>query len=118
MNLSLQSSAAGPVEVAVAGPVTQAQVAVIDDPLVKLAGAEIYGRQILFDLRDTELIDTSGISWLLKNHRRAREAGGRLVLHSLPPIVDNVLKVLRMNQVFEIAADRAEALSLLEGGTG
>jgi anti-anti-sigma factor len=118
MNLNLQSNAGGVVEVAVAGPVTQAQVSVVDDPLVNLAGAEVYGRQILFDLRDTELIDTSGISWLLKNHRRAREGGGRLVLHSLPPVVDNVLKVLRMNQVFEIAADRTEALSLLEGVQG
>ena len=118
MKLSLQSDTGGVVEIAVAGPVTQAELAAVDEPVIKVAGADVYSRQILLDLHGTEMVDTSGISWLLKNHRRAREGGGRLVLHSLPPMVGNVLKVLRMDQVFEVAADRAEARSMLEGVQG
>jgi anti-anti-sigma factor len=115
MNVCLQQNQGGVVEVAVAGPVTQAQLSATDDPLARLLGPDLYDKQLLLDLRDTNLIDTSGISWLLKTHRRAREGGGRLILHSLPPLVDNVLKVLRMNQVFEIAADRSAARAMIEG---
>jgi anti-anti-sigma factor len=56
-------------------------------------------------------IDSSGVNWLLQRRSRFRQEGGRLVLHSLPPTIENVLKMLRMQRVLEIAEDEASALA-------
>src|SRR5690606_38742591 len=102
-------------DVLLAGPITQAQLSPTQEPLVGVLGPNAYSHQILLDLKNSDHIDSSGVNWLLTLHRRARENGGRLVIHSVPPLVDNVLKVLRMNLVFEIAPSRAEAFSKIAG---
>lgn len=115
MKLTVKSDQDNVAEIDVAGPVTQDLLAVAGDALTKALGPSAYSRKLLLDLRNAEHIDTSGINWLLTMHRRARDAGGRLVLFSIPPLVDNVLRVLRMHTVFEIAPNREDARSLLGG---
>lgn len=115
MNLSLQSVDDHWAEAQVSGPINQAQMAINGEPLATALGTNPYARSVLLDMSGAEMIDSSGVNWLLTVHRRMRENGGRLVLHSLPPIVDNVLKVLRMNQVFEIALNVDEARRLVAG---
>lgn len=102
-------------DVQLAGPITQMQLSPLQEPLVALLGPNAYRHAILLDLKNSDHIDSSGVNWLLTLHRRAREQGGRLVLHSLPPLVDNVLKVLRMTLVFEIAPSREAAFQMLAG---
>lgn len=83
------------------------------DELVALLGADVYSRQVLLDLAECKFIDSSGISWLLVRHKRFRESGGRMVLFSIPPMIDQVIRVLRLQIVFCLAADEKSARAML-----
>ncbi|HTN75935.1 MAG TPA: STAS domain-containing protein, partial [Pirellulaceae bacterium] len=115
MDVSVQSVVGNQAEVRVAGAINQAQFSVTTEPLAQALGPQAYSQQVLLDLSASEMLDSSGVNWLLIIHRRTRESGGRLILHSLPPLVENVLKVLRMTLVFEIADDLAAARQLVAG---
>lgn len=111
MQMTLLSDKDGISRYKVSGSVTQPKLRKFDDPL-EAGGTEAYGKKILFDMSETEFLDSSGISWLLVCHKRCREAGGQLVMHSLPKMVNNVLMVLRMNLVFYVAENEKSALAL------
>lgn len=83
--------------------------------LESLLGDDCYSAQVMLDLNHVDFIDSSGIGWLLGAHRRFRGAGGKLVLHSIPPVVGQTLKVLRMDKVFCLAKDETAACSLVRG---
>jgi anti-anti-sigma factor len=72
------------------------------DPLV-LQIPDIYARRVFFDMSAVDYIDSSGVSWLLICHKRFREAGGKLVLHSIHPMVKQVLGVLKLERVLHLA---------------
>jgi anti-anti-sigma factor len=84
--------------------------------LADLLGSEGYAQKVLVDLGGVDFIDSSGLSWLLVSHKRFREAGGRLVLHSLQPMVLDVVKVLRLDKVFALADNERAALDLVREG--
>jgi len=97
------------------GDVTQHDLIPGKDPIEDLLGPIIFRRRTLLDLGNTSYIDSSGISFLLGQHRKFQQADGRLVLHSAPPTVMQVFKLLRMPQVLNIATDEAEARRVAEG---
>ena len=92
------------------GKVTQQTLRKLEDPLESM-GDEIYRQRVLFDMSKAEFVDSGGVGWILKCHKRCRERGGRLILHSITPLVHNVMLVLRMNEVFDLAENAQEALS-------
>ncbi|PQO27788.1 STAS domain-containing protein [Blastopirellula marina] len=112
MNLEITSTKDNVVHVAVFGKVTQDATSRDVDPLAALLGAEVYALNVLLNLRDTEMVDSSGIGWLLVCHKKFKENGGRLICHSAPPVVANVFRLMRMDLVFECAANAAEAEKL------
>jgi anti-anti-sigma factor len=87
-----------------------------NDPLVKLLGPEVYRCLVVLDLERASYLDTSGITWLIRHHTRFREAGGVMVLHSIPPRVQTVLALLHMQNVLHTASDLQAALALARGG--
>ena len=109
MNLEIISTQHGCVHVAVAGNVSQSSVSQEEDPLARLLGDEAYTLTVLLNLRDTEMVDSSGIGWLIKCQKRFQEQGGRMVCYGAPPVVTNVFKLMRMDLVFEFAANAEEA---------
>lgn len=111
MEMTLLSDKDGICRYKISGSVTQKDLRKFEDPF-EADGAKAYAKKILFDMSDTEFLDSSGISWLLVCHKRCREAGGQLVLHSLPQMVNNVLMVVRMNLVFDLAENEKSALAL------
>ncbi len=102
------------IELQIEGAITQHRLLAGNDPLNSL-NADDWARPILVDLSRANVIDSSGINWLLIAQRRARESGGQLVLHSLSQIVVNVIQVLRMNQVFTIADSKDVARKIAAG---
>jgi len=74
---------------------------------------DVYGRSALLSLADMASIDTRCIGWLLAVHKRFREAGGKLVVHSIRPQSRRLLDFLRLDLVLHIAEDEAAALRLL-----
>jgi anti-anti-sigma factor len=70
---------------------------------------------LLLNLADADFIDSSGLSWLLVWHKRYACAKSKLVLHSISPIILDVLRMMRLDSVFNIAADEASAREMLQG---
>jgi anti-anti-sigma regulatory factor len=54
-------------------------------------------------------MDSSGISWLLNIHKHCRESGGILVLHSIPPSIMAILKLLHMDRYLNLVEDEQAA---------
>jgi len=71
---------------------------------------------VLLSLEATPFVDSSGLAWLVATHRRLREAGGKLVLHSIPPGVVDLLKIMSLDQVLNLADDESAKLFLTPGG--
>jgi anti-anti-sigma factor len=82
-----------------------------------LLGPDCYRRKILLDLQNTPYIDSSGVSWLVNFHKHCREAGGILVLHSIPPSIMSILKLLHMDRYLNLVEDEQAAQVLALGGT-
>lgn len=114
MKLTVQSENGDPVRLSIEGRVTQRDVEV-DDPFVDSLGENAYTRQLVVDLSEVASLDSSGVNWLLVSQKRLKEQGGKLVLHSLSPIANNVLKVLNLHTIFQVAASEDAALRMIGG---
>lgn len=84
-----------------------------DAPLRKVLGEGCYKKRVALDLGQTAYIDSAAIGWLLSSHKAFKDAGGRLVLHSIQPGVQRVIDMMRINKVLELADDQDQALSKL-----
>ena len=73
---------------------------------------------LLLDLGAADFVDSSGLSWLLMWHKRYNGLGTKLVLHSVPPMVFDVLRMMRLDSVFNIASDEKAARAMLQGAVG
>jgi anti-anti-sigma factor len=109
MNISLRSNEGDTVEFEVAGRVDHRDLAQSTDILTELVGEDVYRRNILIDMSQIPMLDSSGVGWFLNRHKLCKEAGGQLVLHSLSTMTQNVFKVLNMHMVLKIAADKKAA---------
>lgn len=109
MELSIVEDTPEKVRLAVRGKVNFREVSPTSDMFSEMLGESIYARPVWLDMSGVDYIDSSGIGWLITCHKRFRQAGGRLVLHSLSPIVSNVMKVLKLERLLEFAgADGCE----------
>lgn len=97
-----------------AGRVTQDELPAGEDPLLEVLGVDAYSRKALVDLTGADFIDSSGVGWLLNCHKKFRQANGRFILHSIPPLIRRTLQVLRMELVLQLAKDEAEAEALAQ----
>ena len=97
------------------GDITQYQFTPGKDPVQDLLGPYIYRQSVLLSLEKTTYIDSSGISWLIGTHKQFERAGGRLILHSLTPMVMQVVQLLKLNTILTIAANEADARQLAQG---
>jgi anti-anti-sigma factor len=84
------------------------------DPLESLLGPHCYGHRILLSLEHVPFITSSGVCWLLRVHKRFQEAGGKLVLYRVPPLVRDVLGVLNLTPLLCIADEEGSARALAE----
>lgn len=74
-----------------------------------------YDSDVLLSLAETEFIDSSGLSWLLECHQKFSQAGGKLVIHSVPPSVMDTLMMMRLELVLHLVADENAAFKLVRG---
>jgi anti-anti-sigma factor len=79
-------------------------------------GEGIYARVVLLDVSDCDRLDSAGVSWLIRFHRRCQESGGRLIVHSTPPVVAKTLKLLNMSLVLSLAEDEMAARQMAARG--
>ena len=103
------------VRVALSGAVTQRELPPMSEPLQELLGSGAYAKRVMLDLCEVSYLDSSGVGWLLACHKRMRQAGGKLVLHSYSPIVSNVLRVLKLERVLDLAENALAAEKTARG---
>ena len=74
------------------------------------------GRPIFVDLSDVTYIDSSGIASLVEALQDARKRGTRFALVSVSETARRVLQLARLDKVFAIHANLADALAGSERG--
>lgn len=112
MELSVLDQNDSLVQIKASGEIRQRKLPGDKEPLCELLGEEVYGKRVLLDLSNVDYIDSSGLGWLIVCQKRFKENQGGLVLHSLPQLVQNVLKVVQLDQVFTIAEDAETAANI------
>jgi anti-anti-sigma factor len=96
------------ISLAVKGDIRQEDVWV-HDPIEMLLGGKAFQRTVLLGLQEALSIDSSGIGWLLLANRRFNDKGGRLIVHSVPNMVSQMLEFLHVDRKLEIADDYESA---------
>lgn len=69
--------------------------------------------RLLVDLGDLTFIDSSGCSVLISAYKSIRARQGTLVLSNLSAEIQSLIELTRLNEIFEIFADRGDALAEL-----
>jgi anti-sigma B factor antagonist len=117
MQLTLTSQDDTATCVAVQGDISQSRFpSHVNDPMEHLLGGDCHRRNVLVDLSEAGFIDSSGVGWLMTSHKRFIAAGGRLILHSMPPTIGQVIQLLRLNTILTIKPDQAAALAAVSQG--
>jgi anti-anti-sigma factor len=116
MKLSLRSDEAGFCRIQTDGEIRLSDQSNDTRLVESLLGPDCYARKILLDLQNTPYMDSSGVSWLVSFHKHCREAGGILVLHSIPPSIMNILKLLHMDRYLNLVEDEQAAQVVALGG--
>ena len=70
-------------------------------------------QSVIVDLERLEIIDSTGIGWLLKKNREFSDNGGRLVLHSLQPNVAKVFGMMKLGAVLTVVDSENAANDLI-----
>jgi anti-sigma B factor antagonist len=109
MKLSIAQDEGSVVRVLLTGHVTQSELDPLQDPLIDLLGPGGYSKTVRLDLSEVSHVDSSGIGWLLSCHKRIKQAGGRLMLERLHPLAANVIRILKLERVFELSDDAGPA---------
>ncbi len=112
MRLELLSNDGSVAHFAASGRITQDAFQQEAEPLAEQLGEAVYTDRVLLSLQGADYLDSRGVGWLLKCHRRFRKEGGILVVHSIPTVIMDVLKVLHMDEVLNLACDEQAARSL------
>jgi anti-anti-sigma factor len=112
MQLSLVASDGDLRHVSCGGDLTLLDLPGSADPLETLLGPGYPGLKVLLNLERATYLDTAAVGWLIGCHKRLRDGGGMLVLHSVPPLLDEMLRFLKLHTVLHVAADETAARAL------
>ena len=111
MKVAIESKDPSAICIQVPGKITQSDISPLREPLSDLLGPDVYEGRVLMDMSEVEVLDSSGVSWLLSCHKKFRTSEGNLLLHSLSPSVSNVLRVLNLDTILAISDSKEAALN-------
>lgn len=89
---------------------------VLGEPVeeVRNSTEELMGtgvKDFALNLAEVTELDSSGLGILLRTHNVVKQSGGHVRLYAAPKRVMQLLKMVRMDTVFDISEDEASALS-------
>jgi anti-anti-sigma factor len=118
MNLTVVSIDKGYVRTAAEGRLTSdtLQPPGGGEPMEKLLGVTWAGNKVLLDMSRVSYLDSAAIGWLINCNKMFREAGGMLVLHSVPAGVTQIFSLLNIGRVLTIVPDESAAREKANGG--
>jgi anti-anti-sigma factor len=115
MQWSLVSADAGVTQLACLGEITQTALWDNANPLEKTLGEPGFAGKVMISLLNADYIDSAGVGLFIVYHKKFKEAGGMMVLHSIPPLVNHIFQLLKMDTVLHLARDEAAAMTLFQG---
>lgn len=83
-----------------------------DELLEKLSGSE--KENLIIDLKEVALIDSSGIGALISVYKKIEERKGKLFLLNVQPYVKKILNFARLDRVFSLSDDEKDILKNLQ----
>jgi anti-anti-sigma regulatory factor len=117
MKLNLIPSEDGITRLASEGDITLLEVQGCANPLQGVLGPDGFRRKVLLSLERSCFVDSAGVGWLILAHKKFSDAGGLLVVHSLPPLVNHSFRLLQVGSILHLADDEAAALQVVRGMT-
>ena len=115
MELKVLSDEDDVLQLQVVGRTLDGEIASEQDPMAPRLDERGYARRAVLSLADTDYVNSSGLALLLIWHKRFRDAGGKLVVHSIPVYVMETIRILRLELVLNLAEDASTALELVQG---
>ena len=70
-------------------------------------------KKVLFNLTDLKYINSTGLGMLMTAIARVRNAGGEMYLCNVPDLMTKILKMMKLESTFPIAASESEAVKSL-----
>jgi anti-sigma B factor antagonist len=67
-------------------------------------------KKLILNMRDVPYVDSSAVAVLVEALKELRRTGGRVVLAELQSRVKGLLEIARLDSIFGIAKDEAEAM--------
>jgi anti-sigma B factor antagonist len=68
-------------------------------------------KKLILNLAEVPYMDSSAIAVFVEGLQKLRKTGGRIFLTNLQPRVKGLLEIARLNTIFVVTADEAEALA-------
>ena len=68
-------------------------------------------KRLILNLAQVPYMDSSAIAVLVESLQKIRKIGGRIFLTDLQPRVKGLLEIARLDSIFVVAKDEADALS-------
>ena len=91
---------------------------ILDEATIQELGAELFGlievdnrKAILLDFEGVEFLSSAALGKLITFDRKLKTAKGRLKMCGISPGILEVFQVTKLNKVFDIRTDAAEALA-------
>jgi anti-sigma B factor antagonist len=91
---------------------------ILDEAAIQELGAELFGlvevdnrKTILLDFEGVEFLSSAALGKLITFDRKLKTAKGRLKMCGVAPGILEVFQVTKLNKVFDIRTDAAEALA-------
>jgi anti-sigma B factor antagonist len=91
---------------------------ILDETGVQELGAELFRlvehdnrKQILLNFDNVEFLSSAALGKLITLDRKAKAARGRLKMSNIRPEILEVLQITKLNKVFDIRGDQAEAIA-------
>jgi len=69
---------------------------------------------IIIDLSGLEYMNSTGLGLLIKILTKARNAGGEVIISSVPETIKQLLMITKINSVFNVAQTLEDALQIIE----
>ena len=80
---------------------------------VSLAVEQTRSGHVIIDLTDVSYMDSSGFGTLLSATKKIRPAGGKVFLVGCNDVIARMLRITRLNTIFDLYASEEEALRAL-----
>ena len=111
MNVSVEiqtTNVDGVVIISFKGRLDGSVASFLREEIDRISSQEI--KSVIFDLADTDFMDSSGLALVVSAYKRMRSYGGMLVLVNLSKNVRYLMELSRLDRVFMICDNQEQAL--------